>query len=554
MTSSPDVRYPPTPREMGHQGDDRLNGWGRPRQRQQHDVPQNPRESPLLPRQVDDHPNGWGSMLTSTNGHLHHVREWQDQATWGVVDNAWRGGLLDEEGKIRYGWGNVADTFMEDPRWTDYIETVKCGDNPSLTWKQYTAALEYKRHQPSSHQEQHWTQHLVRSQREQQSREPQSQTTRWREGATRAAPATSALPYGHTSKKALKLQEHKRKVALALGQQRTSEEAEVQRRIQRRRRRQEVEEHQAMAMRWKNNRGEAVASVPLLPPELWAHILRQGRLERAQLETWVAWANATLMKLVVVWFRTNGQRDKKWLGRLVANRGGIASADTANIATRFAPWCRAILQPGEENDPLHYTGTGGAPANFVNVYTHMLSMMKYLGFHNVIERLQLILCGCWVKKPANKCRWQRRRDRPRPSRPLRVRRWQAAIALLLALARSHDPPHSSSNRTFAPRCQPQGTPLTCCTDLLPHTPTPTNTPPGDGTSLNWMPFCAASACRPARDATQCSAVRRPHKNALKDHSMFTQSNQCNQSSIKHAQKRTQALPQASLPPLTIRQQ
>ena len=34
---------------------------------------------------------------------------------------------------------------------------------------------------------------------------------------------------------------------------------------------------------------------------------------------------------------------------------------------------------------------GGAPANFVNVYTHMLSMMKYLGFHNVIERLQLIL-------------------------------------------------------------------------------------------------------------------------------------------------------------------
>ena len=108
-------------------------------------------------------------MLTSTNGHLHHVREWQDQATWGVVDNAWRGGLLDEEGKIRYGWGNVADTFMEDPRWTDYIKTVKYGDNPSLTWKQYTAALEYKRQQPSSHQEQHWTHHLVRSQREQQS-------------------------------------------------------------------------------------------------------------------------------------------------------------------------------------------------------------------------------------------------------------------------------------------------------------------------------------------------------------------------------------------------
>ena len=34
---------------------------------------------------------------------------------------------------------------------------------------------------------------------------------------------------------------------------------------------------------------------------------------------------------------------------------------------------------------------GGAPANFVSVYTHMLSMMDYLGFDNVIERLQRIL-------------------------------------------------------------------------------------------------------------------------------------------------------------------
>ena len=99
------------------------------------------------------------------------------------------------------------------------------------------------------------------------------------EGATKAATATSALPYGHTSKKALKLQEHKRRVALALGQQRTSEEADVQRRIQRRRRKQEEEDYRAMAMRWKNNRGAAVTSVPLLPPELWAHILRQGRDE-----------------------------------------------------------------------------------------------------------------------------------------------------------------------------------------------------------------------------------------------------------------------------------
>ena len=86
------------PRETGHQGDEQLNGWGRPKQRQQHDAPLNPREPPSLPRQVDDQPNGWGRMLTSTNGHLHHVREWQDQATWGVVENSWRGGLLDEKG------------------------------------------------------------------------------------------------------------------------------------------------------------------------------------------------------------------------------------------------------------------------------------------------------------------------------------------------------------------------------------------------------------------------------------------------------------------------
>ena len=94
-----------------------------------------------------------------------------------------------------------------------------------------------------------------------------------------------------------------------------------------------------MALRWRDNRGAAVTSpsVPLLPPELWAHILRQGRDERAQLEAWVAWANATLKQLVVAWFRTGGQRNSKWLDRLVGNRGGIACADTANMATRFAP-------------------------------------------------------------------------------------------------------------------------------------------------------------------------------------------------------------------------
>ena len=29
---------------------------------------------------------------------------------------------------------------MEDPRWEDYIKAVRCGDNPTLTWRQYVLA------------------------------------------------------------------------------------------------------------------------------------------------------------------------------------------------------------------------------------------------------------------------------------------------------------------------------------------------------------------------------------------------------------------------------
>jgi len=207
----------------------------------------------------------------------------------------------------------------------------------------------------------------------------------------RAANTSEATPQVHASKQTEKRLEHRRRVAVTLEEQSAGEEAELQRRAERRERKEEEENRRGMAMRWTNNRGEAVASVPLLPPELWSHILQQGQNERAQLEAWVAWANATLLQLVVVWFRTGGQRNSKWLGKLVGPRGGILTGDTANIATRFKPWCRAILQPGEQNDPLHYEGMSNVPANFVNVYTHMLSMMKYLGFDNVIERLQRIL-------------------------------------------------------------------------------------------------------------------------------------------------------------------
>ena len=132
----------------------------------------------------------------------------------------------------------------------------------------------------------------------------------------------------------------------------------------------------------------AAALVPLLPSEIWAHILRQGQDERTQLRAWVAWAHATLLQLVVVWFRTGGQRNNRWLGKLVGKNGGISTANTANMMSRFAPWCKAFLSPGEENEPLHYSGMSAVPAAFIDVYEHMLYMMTYLGFHNVIERLQ----------------------------------------------------------------------------------------------------------------------------------------------------------------------
>ena len=59
------------PGEKAHRVDDQLDGWGRPRQLQEPDLPQHPQAPPLPPRQVDDQPSGWGRMLTSTNGHLH---------------------------------------------------------------------------------------------------------------------------------------------------------------------------------------------------------------------------------------------------------------------------------------------------------------------------------------------------------------------------------------------------------------------------------------------------------------------------------------------------
>ena len=160
---------------------------------------------------------------------------------------------------------------------------------------------------------------------------------------------------------------------------------------QRRKQQEEEVERQERAERWRVNRGEAAAKVPFLPKELWSLIYNQRNIESERYKAWQRWANKRLMQLVAIWFRTGGQRNSKWLGTLMGSNGGIAHASTDSIETRFRPWCNAILRPGEENHPVHFSGTKGAPVTFVNVYVHMLSMMNYMGFHDVIGQLKGIL-------------------------------------------------------------------------------------------------------------------------------------------------------------------
>jgi hypothetical protein len=158
-----------------------------------------------------------------------------------------------------------------------------------------------------------------------------------------------------------------------------------------RKQQQEEVDRVARAERWALNRGLAAESVPCLPADLWALIFRIRKVEREQSRAWVEWADRKLMKLVAVWFRTGGQRSSKWLGTLMGKNGGISFASTDAMEDRFRPWCNAILRPGEENSPVHFAGAEGAPARFVDVYVHMLSMMNYAGFHDVIGRLKRIL-------------------------------------------------------------------------------------------------------------------------------------------------------------------
>ena len=53
------------------------------------------------------------------------------------AENSWR----DIRGS---GWGKVAETHMEDPRWLDFIAAVRSGDSPGLTWVRYLAELEHR--------------------------------------------------------------------------------------------------------------------------------------------------------------------------------------------------------------------------------------------------------------------------------------------------------------------------------------------------------------------------------------------------------------------------
>ena len=168
------------------------------------------------------------------------------------------------------------------------MRVVESGLTPGLTWRQYVAAIENTRRW-SNHEEHHWMHHLTRAPPKPQAQTPRSQAPRWME---------AAIPV--PNKKAQRLKEHRRRVALISGE---DEEAKCKQRIMQRRRILEEAERRAREARWSRNRGQAAEAVPELPKELWAKIFGQGRREREQHTAWTAWANARLMQLVVVWFR-----------------------------------------------------------------------------------------------------------------------------------------------------------------------------------------------------------------------------------------------------------
>jgi hypothetical protein len=255
-----------------------------------------------------------------------------------------------------------------DERWQEYLATIEqhaySGTHPGYSFEQFLA----DRYGPAS-----------------------SSTTGWSNaGSSTASSSTAGSREQFHTRKQQRSQAHRENVAHYNRQQDYQEQGEELQQRQRaeQRHRAEQREVQERAQRWS----ERSDNVPHLPPEVWAHVHQQTLDEEAQLAEWLVWADATLMELVVIWFRTGGHRKPQWLGSLVGKNGGISTSSTDNIGDRFRPWCNSIIHPGQRNTPLHYQlGSAVAPAEFVAIHDHMLVMMQYLGFEEVITRLQRIL-------------------------------------------------------------------------------------------------------------------------------------------------------------------
>ena len=255
-----------------------------------------------------------------------------------------------------------------DERWQEYLATIEqfayFGTHPGYSFEQFLA----DRYGPAS----------------------SSTAGSSNAGSSTASSSTAGSREQFQTRKQQRSQAHRENVAHYHRQQDYQEQGEELQQRQRaeQRHRAEQREVQERAQRWS----ERSDNVPHLPPEVWAHVHQQTLDEEAQLAEWLVWADATLMELVVIWFRTGGHRKPQWLGSLVGKNGGISTSSTDNIGDRFRPWCNSIIHPGQRNTPLHYQlGSAVAPAEFVAIHDHMLVMMQYLGFEEVITRLQRIL-------------------------------------------------------------------------------------------------------------------------------------------------------------------
>ena len=145
---------------------------------------------------------------------------------------------------------STVDARYQQPRWHEYLEEIGFAEYPELTWEQFLAT----RYPPSA-----------RQQAEERKRQ--------------------------------KLNTHRAQVASYHRQERSGDEDRGQQQLQQQQRQGERTEEQARKAIWRENHGEASASVPSLPSDMWAHVHQQTVDEATQLAAWVAWADATLMEL-----------------------------------------------------------------------------------------------------------------------------------------------------------------------------------------------------------------------------------------------------------------